>query len=149
MSLGAAPAVAGALHDAVEGCRFRGSPFVVLVPAASGRSGTAKERETMAKYLLVYGGGSMAETEEAQAQVMAAWDAWFHAIGGAVVDPGNPTGEGRTVRADGSVGAAAEPTTGYSVINAADLDAAVGIAKGCPVLGAGGSVEVCEVLEVM
>ena len=56
----------------------------------------------MAKYLLVYGGGSMPETEEAQAQVMAAWDAWFHGMNGAVADPGNPTGEGRTVRADGS-----------------------------------------------
>ncbi len=104
----------------------------------------------MAKYLLVYGGGGpMPETEAAQAQVMAAWEAWFHGLGAAVVDAGNPTGQARRIGADGSVGAPAHPATGYSIVSAADIDAAVGLAASCPVLGAGGSVDVCEILEMM
>jgi len=33
---------------------------------------------------------------------------------------------------------------GYSLIRAASLDAAVALAKGCPMLGDGGAVEICE-----
>lgn len=104
----------------------------------------------MAKYLLVYGGGSMPETEAAQAQAMAAWEAWFTRLDGAVVDPGNPTSRGLTIRPGGTVTGDGHPSaTGYSILSAADLDTAVGLAKGCPVLAGGGSVEVCEILEVM
>ena len=38
----------------------------------------------MAKYLLVYHGGSMPEGEEAQGKVMAAWGAWFQNLGPAL-----------------------------------------------------------------
>ncbi len=104
----------------------------------------------MAKYLLVYGGGSMPETEAAQAQAMAAWEAWFGSLGSAVVDQVNPTSHARTVRPDGSVTGDGHPSaTGDSILSAADLDTAVGFAKGCPVLAGGGSIEVCEVLEIM
>ena len=44
----------------------------------------------MAKYLLLYSGGRMPETEAEQATVMKAWDSWFHEIGSALADGGNP-----------------------------------------------------------
>ena len=103
----------------------------------------------MAKYLFVYSGGSMPEGEEAQAAVMAAWEGWLGGLGAAVVDPGNPTGRTATVGAGGSTGTAASPTTGYSLVSAGDFDAAVGLARSCPALAAGGSVEVCEIVEMM
>ena len=53
----------------------------------------------MANYLLAYRGGSMPETPEAQAQVMAAWTAWFGQLGAALVDGGDPTSTSRTNRA--------------------------------------------------
>jgi hypothetical protein len=37
---------------------------------------------------------------------------------------------------------------GYTIVDAAGLDAAVAKAKGCPILAAGGSVEVCETFEI-
>jgi hypothetical protein len=105
----------------------------------------------MAKYLLVYHGGGMAETEEAQAQVMAAWGKWFEELGGAMVDGGNPIGRTQTIDSSGSVseGGGANPATGYSIIEADGLEAAVKLAKGCPVLATGGSVEVAETFDVM
>jgi hypothetical protein len=105
----------------------------------------------MAKYLLVYHGGSMPEGEEAQGKVMAAWGAWFQTLGPALADGGNPTSQAKTIAGDGSVsdGGGANPATGYSLIEADSIDAAVTLAKGCPVLGSGASIEVAETFNAM
>lgn len=104
----------------------------------------------MATYLFAYKGGSMAETDEEREAVMAAWGKWFGELGAAVVDGGNPFGPAATVSAGGSVSEGASSSlTGYSVLTAEDLAAASTLAKGCPVLAAGGSVEVYETFPVM
>ena len=104
----------------------------------------------MPKYVLAYHGGGAGETEEEVAQVMAAWEAWMGSLGNALVDPGNPTGLVKTITADGSVtlGGGANPITGYSLLNAGDIDEAVSLAKGCPIFDAGGSIEVAEAIEM-
>jgi hypothetical protein len=105
----------------------------------------------MPKYLLAYhGGGSLPETESEQAAVMAEWGAWFQSLGDAVLDGGNPTVASRTIAADGTVrdGGGANPVSGYSLLSAQDLDAAVAAAKGCPIFRAGGSVEVAEAIDM-
>ena len=102
----------------------------------------------MTKYVFAYHGGAMPESQDEQAAVMAAWGAWFGSLGDALVDGGNPTGASRTIVSDGSTsdGGGANPITGYSLVNATDLSAAVDIAKGCPILAAGGSVEVADAI---
>jgi hypothetical protein len=103
----------------------------------------------MAKYLLAYVGGDQPESEEAGQAVMAAWTGWFAGMGEAVVDPGNPVGGSVAVSPDGSVGEATAGVTGYSVISADSLDAALEIARECPHLAANGRVEVYETFDVM
>jgi hypothetical protein len=104
----------------------------------------------MAKYLLAYTGGGAPDSEEAQAAVMAAWTGWFEKLGAAIVDPGNPCGPSATVASDGAVSEGGKAgLTGYSIVNADDLDAATAMAKECPVLNDGGSVEVYETFDVM
>jgi hypothetical protein len=103
----------------------------------------------MANYLLTYYGGGMPETEEASAQVMAAWTAWFEQLGDALVDGGNPTSHSRAISPDGSVMDATSAPSGYSIIRAQDLDAAVKAAQGCPVLGGGSTIVVSETFEAM
>jgi len=100
----------------------------------------------MAKFVFAYRGGLMAETPEAQEAVMNAWMSWFGELGPAIIDGGNPFAASTAVQSDGSSAAAGAGLTGYSIIDAADLSAASTLAKGCPVLGAGGSVEVYEAL---
>ena len=104
----------------------------------------------MPKYVFAYHGGSMPESPAAQEAAMAAWGTWFGSLGEAVIDGGNPTSVAMTVSADGSVsnGGGSNPLSGYSLINAADIDAAVAVAKGCPILGVGGSVEVAEAIDM-
>jgi hypothetical protein len=108
------------------------------------------KESTMANYLLAYTGGSTPETDAERAAVMAAWTKWFESLGQAVVDPGNPFGPSKSVAPGGAIGdRAPSGLTGYSVIAAEGLDAAAELAEGCPVLAAGGGVEVYETLQVM
>lgn len=102
----------------------------------------------MAKYLFVYHGGSAPASEAEIKEVMDAWGAWFGTMGSAVVEPGNPVGMSKTVNSNGSVSdnGGANPASGYSVVEAASHDEAVSKAKGCPILAAGGSVEVAEIM---
>ena len=104
----------------------------------------------MAKYLLAFRGGSMPEGEEAGAKVMQAWEAWFSSLGAAVADPGNPSSFSRTISVDGAVGPQGPASlSGYTILSAASLDAAVALAKGCPVLAGGSTIEVIETIDVM
>ena len=102
----------------------------------------------MAKFVFVYSGGSMPEDEAARAAGMAAWGAWFGALGAAVTDPGNPFGAASTVTASGASDGTASGVSGYTIVDAADLGAAVELAKGCPLLAHGGNVGVHEALSM-
>lgn len=103
----------------------------------------------MAKYVLAYAGGRMAETDAEREAAMAAWGAFLGGLGESLVDAGNPFGASAVVKADGGNGSAPSSLTGYSIISAASLAEATEKAKGAPVLDGGGSVEVYETIEVM
>ena len=103
----------------------------------------------MANYLLTFHGGSMPESKEEQDSVMAAWTGWFGTLGDALVDGGNPVSKSKAISPDGSVMDATSAPTGYSIIKADDLDSAVELAKGCPVLAGGAAVVVSETFPVM
>lgn len=102
----------------------------------------------MGKYVLVYKGGAMAETPEAQEAAMAAWGAWFGTIGAAISDMGAPFGASTAVTSDGSQVATSTGASGYSILTADSLEAAADLAKGCPILADGGDVEVFETHEM-
>ncbi len=105
----------------------------------------------MANYLLLYhGGGSMENaTPDQQAAAMQAWTTWFDGLGSSVVDGGNPISRGWTVSKDGTEDhAGANPATGYSVISAESMDKALILAKGCPHLQQGGTIEICETFNI-
>jgi hypothetical protein len=103
----------------------------------------------LAKYLFVYHGGGKPESEEEGQQAMEAWGQWFGSMGSSVVDGGNPVGQSTTVNSDGSVAddGGPNPTTGYGVFAASSLEEAIEMAKGCPILADGGSVELAEMFE--
>lgn len=104
----------------------------------------------MSKYLFVYHGGKMPETKEAQAASMDQWGKWFSGLGDAVVDGGNPVGKSITVMGDKSVvdHGGANPASGYSVVQGDSLEAALTMAKGCPILQHGGNVEVAPIIDM-
>ena len=103
----------------------------------------------MANYLLVFHGGAMPESPEEGAKVMQAWTAWFSELGEALVDGGNPASATKTIAPNGAVSDDASGPSGYSILKADSLDAAVALAKGCPVLHGGASIQVVETFNAM
>jgi hypothetical protein len=106
----------------------------------------------MSNFLLLYsGGGSMPATPEEGAAVLKEWNEWFGGLGAAAVDGGNPIGPvTKTVAPGGEVSdGPASMLTGYSILKADSLDAAVEMAKGCPVLKTDGKVMVFETFNAM
>jgi len=106
----------------------------------------------MTKFLLLYIGGGMPETEAETAAVMKAWEAWYTALGSAVVDPGNPfTPVAKKVASSGAVsdGPAGTMASGYTIVQAESLEKAVKMAQSCPVLQGGAEISVFETFEVM
>ncbi len=85
----------------------------------------------MKKFVLLYN----AEPDEKPTDdVMDVWMKWFGTIGGSILDMGNPLMDGRLVNANGASSLTQEnrPVSGYTIIKAEDMDAAVEIAKTCP-----------------
>jgi hypothetical protein len=97
----------------------------------------------MGKYVLVFKGGGIPQSEEEQQQVMAAWTEWFGTLGDSVVDMGTPFGASAAVDGGSTSG-----LTGYSILSADSLDDAVGKAQSCPILKGGGEVEVYETISM-
>lgn len=102
----------------------------------------------MSKYIFAYHGGKTPETPEACSLLMARWDAWISDLGAAMVNPGAPVGKSSTVSAAGVTDdGGANPLSGYSVVEADSLEAALAMAKGSPVLDHG-TIEVAEIIRM-
>ncbi len=102
----------------------------------------------MAKFIYVYHGGTAPRSPEEGQKAMQAWTSWFGELGAALLDGGAPCGMSQTVSAKGvAADGGANPASGYSLVEAKDIAAAVKMAKGCPMVADGsGSVEVAECL---
>ena len=102
----------------------------------------------MANYVLVYHGGSMPESPEEGAKVMQAWTDWFGTLGGAWSTAATRLRH-QDDRADGSVSDDAERTVGLLDHQGRFARRGRALAKGCPVLPGGASIQVVETFEAM
>ena len=100
----------------------------------------------MARFLVTYHGSGMPEDPEMIEQAKTAFLDWVGHAGDAIVDPGAPLRMVRQV-SSGSPEPAAE-IGGYSIIEAADADAAAAVLGSHPYVGRGGTLQVNEVLAV-
>lgn len=93
----------------------------------------------MSTYVLTFRNPGVNPTAEQE----DAWSSWFGKIGSHISDFGSRVGRAVML---GEPAEAGDQLSGYIVITADDLDAAVQIASGCPLLGYGGRVEVGETM---
>ncbi|MHA1523884.1 MAG: YciI family protein [Alphaproteobacteria bacterium] len=99
----------------------------------------------MPHYILAYRGGRMPSTPEEGAKHMAKWQAWVASQGDAMINPGTPLGKTKIVNATGVADDdGSNPWSGYCIVEAQDMDAALEIAKADPFLDTGGTLEVAE-----
>ena len=101
----------------------------------------------MANFIIVYHAPTkeLSSPEEGQAH-RAKWMDWIKELGDKMVNPGTPMGKSMIVSSEG-VSETDSGLNGYTVVEAADLDEAVEISKGCPYLDMG-PVEVAELLSM-
>jgi hypothetical protein len=104
----------------------------------------------MPNFIFAYHGGTTPQKPEEIEQVMAQWTKWFETLGDAVVDPGNPVGMSKTVSKHSVEDhGGSNPLSGYTIVSARELDDAVEMAKGCPMIVDGsGTVEVAMIHEM-
>ena len=103
----------------------------------------------MSDYIIAYHGGKQPESPEEGAKHMAKWKAWVGGLGDAVVNPGTPLGKSRIVSSGGvSDDGGSNPMSGFSVVKADSMDAALEMAKACPFLETGGTLEVAEMMKM-
>ena len=105
----------------------------------------------MSEFTYLFRGRETSGSPEEMQKHVEKWAAWFKELGakGHLHDPGHPLEHaGKVVKGrqkavtDGPYAEAKDIVGGYIVVKADDLRHAVELAKGCPILEVGGSVEV-------
>ncbi len=105
----------------------------------------------MTQFMMVYKGEAtdMADmSEEEGAAVMAKWATWMEKVGPALRDVGTPFGPGSSLVDDGTSGTALS-LTGYSIVEADDMDSARALADGHPYLSEGKGDYAIDIFELM
>jgi hypothetical protein len=104
----------------------------------------------VAKYVFIYHApmtpaDAAPPSPEQMEQVMGAWNSWAARVGGAMVDFGTPLAGGVQVTPDGTSPGNRE-VTGYTILEADSMDAALALAKDHPHLNMPGgcTIEVHE-----
>jgi hypothetical protein len=100
----------------------------------------------MTRFLVTYHGQGMPDDPAMMEQAKAAFLEWVGAAGDAIVEPGAPLRMVRQV-SSGSPEPVAE-IGGYSIIDAADAEAAAAVLESHPYVGRGGTLQVNEILAV-
>ena len=103
----------------------------------------------MSQYIIAYLGTPAAASDEENQQHMAKYREWLAALGDAAVSPANPFRNTCTISSDGTVVSGGTSTmSGFTIIEAASEEAAHAIAKACPYLEVGGTLEVSELMQM-
>lgn len=103
----------------------------------------------MSQYVITYLGSPKPASPEEGQQHMAKYKTWLADLGDSAVSPANPLKNTNTVNPDGSVTSGGTSTmSGFTIIEAESDEAALSIAKACPYIDMGGSLEVSELMKM-
>ena len=103
----------------------------------------------MAQYIITYLGGEQPSSPEEGQKHFAKYKEWLSSIGDSIVSPANPMKNTQTVNSDSTVTAGGSTSmSGYTIIEATSINAALEIAKTCPFLDMHGSLEVSELIQM-
>ena len=103
----------------------------------------------MPQYMITYLGGDQPSSPEEGKRQYAKYKEWLSLLGDSAVSPANPFKNTSTVNSDGTVTTGSTTSmSGYTIIEADSIEAALEIAKACPFLDIGGSLEVSELVQM-
>ncbi len=103
----------------------------------------------MPQFMISYLGTPKPSSPEEGQKHMQKYMAWLSSLGDSAVSPANPIKNTHTVNPDGSVtGGGTSSISGFTIIEVDSEDAALSIARTCPFLDIGGSLEVSELMKM-
>ena len=103
----------------------------------------------MSQYVIVYLGGDQPSTPEEGKQHFSKYMEWMSSLGDSVVSPAIPLKDTSTVSPDGTIReGGSSAMSGFTIIEADSMDAALSIAQSCPFLEIGGSLEVSQLMQM-
>jgi hypothetical protein len=103
----------------------------------------------MTNYVFVYLGGKEPSSPEEASKHFSKYTEWLSSIGDSVVSPTIPLKDTHTVSSDGTIReGGSSAMSGFSIIKADSIEAALAIAQACPFLEIGGSLEVSELMQM-
>ncbi len=82
----------------------------------------------MPRFILAFRGGMPKSPEEGQ-KMMTDWNGWMDGLGSSLVDKGAGFGKSRFLTGQNREEKAGDPLSGYSVVEASDIDAALDMAR--------------------
>ena len=101
----------------------------------------------MPKFVLTFEGGRAFENPEEGQKHMAAYMEWMKGLGDSIAMPQTPFKQSKIVSKGGVSDPTGVPFMGFMMIEAADMDAAVAVAKACPFLEMG-DMRVAETMQM-
>ena len=103
----------------------------------------------MKQFVLVYLGGNQPSSPQEANAHFTKYMEWLTSLGESVVIPTIPLKDTTTVSPDGTVReGGSSAMSGFSIIRAESMEAALSVAQNCPFLEIGGSLEVSEMMEM-
>jgi len=103
----------------------------------------------MKQFVLVYLGGTQPSSPEESSKHFAKYMEWMTELGDSVVSPAIPLKDTATVNPDGTVREGrSSAMSGFTIIKAESMEAALSTAQACPFLEIGGSLEVSELMQM-
>jgi hypothetical protein len=103
----------------------------------------------MKQYVLVYLGGKQPSKPEEANKHFEKYMKWLTSLGDSIVVPTIPLKNTTTVRPDGTIKeGGSSAMSGFSIIKADSMEAALSIAQSCPFLEIGGALEVSELMQM-
>jgi hypothetical protein len=103
----------------------------------------------MSQFVFVYLGGNQPSSPEEAKKHFSRYMEWLSALGDSVVTPMIPLKDTTTVSPDGSAReGGSSAMSGFTIIEADSMAAALSVAQDCPFLEIGGSLEVSELMQM-
>jgi hypothetical protein len=110
---------------------------------------TTIRSDAVAKFIISYLGGNNPDSPESAAVHMSQYKAWLEALGARAISPANPFKETHTITSDGNVmKGSGTGMSGFTIIEAQDINQAIIDAQTCPFLSIDGTLEVSQLVDM-
>ncbi len=103
----------------------------------------------MPQYVMFYLGGDQPSPPEEGKHHFERYKQWLDSLGDAVISPANPLKDTHTVTPDGSVTTGGLTSiSGFTIVEAESIKAALSMTKQCPFLEVNGTLEVSQLIQM-